>query len=475
MSKLISGSMFLSLMLFASCGKENILDYSWSSLNGLKNVVPTVVIGSGPAGYAAALYSARGGNYTLVVEGENPGGQLMQTSFIENWPGIPKMEGPAVMKNCKDQCAEWGVKFLADNVIDVDFSSWPFKVRTGEKKEINALSVVVATGASSKRLNVPGESKYWGVGGVSSCAVCDAPMYKDKDVIVVGGGDSAIEQVFQLSPYVRSIKMFVRKDAMRASTAMQEKLKSYPKATVMYNHEIKEMLGDDQLLNEVVILNNKTGQTTKEKIDGVFLAVGHEPKTALFDGKLAMQDGYIKTFGRGAETSIKGIFVAGEAEDHTFMQAGTAAGDGIKAGMGVNFFLRDIDYSPEKAQELSTRLFNPDVEVVSEGQLEEITTVADFDSKVKNSKGVVVVDFYSTFCQPCKAMIPRLKQVAAELTDRYFYKVNVDDFPELVSEYYIISVPCFMVFKDGKMVIKYQGMMSKDQLADFAKNFKLPE
>lgn len=473
MPKVSLNSIFLLLVFFASCSKDSGLDYSWDRLNELKNVVPVVVIGSGPSGYAAALYSARGGNYTLVIEGDSPGGQLMQTSFIENWPGIPKISGQEVMKNCKEQCAEWGVKFLADSVAKVDFSSWPFKIYTVDKKEIIALSVVVATGASSKKLDVPGESKYWGIGGVSSCAVCDAPMYKGKDVIVVGGGDSAIEQVFQLSPYVKSIKLFVRKDKMRASQAMQEKLKSYPKATVMYNHQINSIHGNEKMLEEVEILNNKTGKITKEKIDGIFLAVGHEPNTKLFDGQLQMEDGYIKTFGRGAGSSVKGVFVAGESEDHTFMQAGTAAGDGIKAGMGANFFLRDINFSPEKASSLESKFYVPSAKL-PEGIVHEIKTEKEFEEKVENSQGIVIVDFFSTYCQPCKVMLPRFKEVAAQLEDRTFYKVNVDDIPDLVSKYYIIAVPCFMVFKDGKMVIKYQKMMTKDQLLNLAKDFVLP-
>ena len=475
MFKWSSRSIFVGIFLLASCGSEKSINYNLNILQDIKNLVPVVVIGSGPAGYAAALYSGRGGNYTLVIEGENPGGQLMQTSYIENWPGVAKTDGPKVMEICKKQVAEWGVKFLQENVTKVDFGSWPFKITTSDKKEIYALSVVVATGATSRKLGISGEAQYWGTGGVSGCAVCDAPMYKNKDVIIVGGGDSAIEQVFQLSPYVRSIKLFVRKDQMRASKAMQEKLKDYKKATVYYNRELTKIVGDNEVLSAVEYIDNKTGQVGTEKISGVFLAVGHDPATEIFKGQLELENGFVRTFDRGPSTSVKGVYVAGEAEDHVFMQAGTAAGDGIKAGMNANFFLRDIGFSPEVAKSLENNFYNPNKSAPrAMREVEEIKTQKEFIEKVENSKETVIVDFYSTHCQPCKAMLPRLQEVASEVPDRKFYKVNVDELSKLVDKYYILMVPCFIIFDKGNMIIKYQGMLSKDELLDLAKEFKTP-
>ena len=461
------------ILFFSSCKDLGSDTIDLSTLENKKNIVPVVVIGSGPSGYAAALYTARGGNETLVIEGDYPGGQLMQTSYIENWPGIPKMSGPEVMQNFKKQCAEWKVSFLSDKVDSVDFSKWPFKIFTSNKKEINALSVVIATGASSRRLKIPGESEYWGTGGVSSCAVCDAPMFKDKDVVVVGGGDSAIEQVFQLSPYVKSIKMLVRKDEMRASKAMQEKLKAYDKVTVLFNSHPIKINGDGQVLDSVEILNNQNKTTTIEKISGFFLAIGHDPATAIFKDQIEMSpEGYIKTFGNGVSTSTRGVFVAGEAEDHIFMQAGTAAGDGIEAGMSANNFLRDIGLTPERAQRLKSNFFDVSL---SPGELKELESITDFSNLVEKQSGRVVVDFYTSTCAKCPAVASKLKQIASKLPNIKFYKIDGEEFEEILDKYKILRYPTILIFDNGEMILRYAGETpTKNQLYEMVKDLKLP-
>jgi len=334
--------------------------YAIDNLIGKERVVSMLVIGSGPAGCAAATYGARAGIDVLVLEGPLPGGQLTETGFVENWPGIRRARGADIMENQRKQAEGAGAKLIAETVASVDISRWPFRVKTVEGVTLNALTVIIATGSQSRRLGIPGEKEYWGQ-GVSACAVCDAPFYEDRDVVVVGGGDSAVEQVIQLSLYAKSVTQLVRRGEMRASLAMQSRLNDIKNAAVEFGKDLKCINGDEDGVSSIDIFDKKLQKIERRKIDGVFLSIGHLPRTKIFEGKLELdKEGCIKVHGRSQCTSVPGVFAAGDVADCVYRQAGVAAGEGSKAERDAERFLQNLGLTPTvlRALRFGTRKIN---------------------------------------------------------------------------------------------------------------------
>jgi len=295
------------------------------------------IIGSGPASLTAAVYTTRGAASTLILGGEKWGGQLMLTTEVDNYPGFPQgIQGPELMQNMRKQAERFGAEFIEKNVEAVDFSKSPFKLTAGGQKYL-AKTVIIATGAETKWLGVPGEDKFLGR-GISSCAPCDAPFFKNKKVVVIGGGDSAMEESLVLTKYATSITIVHRRNEFRASKAMQEKVLSNPKIKVLWDTEVVEFKGNQQL-GKVVLKNNKTNKTSELVIDGAFVAIGHSPSTQIFKGSIELdKKGYIVVRDH-IKTSIPGIFVAGDVHDYHYRQAITAAGFGCMAGMDTLKYL----------------------------------------------------------------------------------------------------------------------------------------
>lgn len=295
------------------------------------------IIGSGPASLTAAVYTTRGAASTLILGGEKWGGQLMLTTEVDNYPGFPQgIQGPELMQNMRKQAERFGAEFIEKNVEAVDFSKSPFKLTAGGQKYL-AKTVIIATGAETKWLGVPGEDKFLGR-GISSCAPCDAPFFKNKKVVVIGGGDSAMEEALVLTKYATSITIVHRRNEFRASKAMQEKVLSNPKIKVLWDTEVVEFKGNQQL-GKVVLKNNKTNKTSELVIDGAFVAIGHSPSTQIFKGSIELdKKGYIVVRDH-IKTSIPGIFVAGDVHDYHYRQAITAAGFGCMAGMDTLKYL----------------------------------------------------------------------------------------------------------------------------------------
>lgn len=319
--------------------------------------IPIAIIGSGPAGTAAALHASRSLLVTVVFQGNLPGGLLTQTSDVENWAGVEKASGMTIMDKDRKQAEEFGALFADDVITDIDVNAWPFKLQTESGATYYALSVIIASGATPILLDVPGEKQYFG-SGVGTCALCDAPFFKQKEVVIVGGGDSAVEEAMQMSAYAKKVTMLVRKDKMRAAEASQKMLKDYPSITILYNTQVKEVKGDGKKVTGVVLLNNKTNETTDFPLDGVFIAIGHEPNTALFKGKINLDDkGYVllqdiqeagsNSVMRTQATSVSGIFAAGDCHDHRYRQANTASGYGTAAGIDAINFLKERGFNSQ--------------------------------------------------------------------------------------------------------------------------------
>ncbi len=297
----------------------------------------TAIIGSGPAGLTAGIYTTRGALSTVIIGGSSWGGQLMLTSEVDNFPGFPDgILGPQLMENMKAQAVRFGAEFIPENVTSVDFTSSPFKLNTNGQ-QLMAKSVIIATGAETKWLGVKGEKELIGR-GISSCAPCDAPFFKEKYVVVVGGGDSAMEEALVLTKYASKVTIIHRRKEFKASKAMQEKVFANKKIDVIWDTEITEVKGESKL-ESINIKNNQTNETSEIKLDGIFVAIGHNPTSDLFKGLIDLDEkGYIVPK-NGAKTNIEGIFVSGDIHDHRYKQAITAAGYGCMAGMEVVEFI----------------------------------------------------------------------------------------------------------------------------------------
>jgi thioredoxin reductase (NADPH) len=301
--------------------------------------IQTLIIGSGPAGYTAAIYAARANLKPIMYTGLEPGGQLMTTNDVENFPGYPDgIMGPQMMEDLKKQAERFGTDIRMGIATSVDFSSYPFKVVIDEEKELLAESVIISTGASAKWLGIPSEKRLSG-GGVSACAVCDGFFYKGKDVAIVGAGDTACEEALYLSKLTTKVHMIVRKDEMRASKIMQERVKKTANIVIHWNSETDEILGNE-VVTGVRLKNNVTGATTEIPIEGFFVAIGHKPNSDIFKEYVDLDEqGYIVTTPGSTKTNIEGVFACGDVQDKTFRQAITAAGTGCMAALEAERFL----------------------------------------------------------------------------------------------------------------------------------------
>ena len=302
-----------------------------------------VIIGSGPAGYTAAIYAARANMNPVLYTGKDPGGQLMITNDVENFPGYPKgIMGPEMMNDLKNQALRFNTEINEGIMIErVDFTGPVHKLWTDAGEEILADSVIIATGASARWLGIPSEEKFMNL-GVSACAVCDGFFYRGKDVCIVGGGDSACEEATYLSKLCPTVHMFVRRDELRASKIMQERVINNEKIKIHWNTEVDEILGDDNGVSGVRILNNKISEKTELSISGFFVAIGHVPNTQIFKDWLDMDStGYLITKADSTKTNIDGVFASGDAQDKEYRQAVTAAGTGCMAALDAERYLTE--------------------------------------------------------------------------------------------------------------------------------------
>ncbi len=297
-----------------------------------------IIIGSGPAGYTAAIYAARAEMQPLMISGREFGGQLMWTTDVENFPGFPEgIQGPELMETMKKQAERFGTRIVSENVTEVDFSSRPFTVKS-DSQTFEAESVIIATGASARWLGVPGEDRLKAK-GVSACATCDGFFFKEKEIAVVGGGDAAMEEAIFLTKFAKSVTVLVRGDALRASKIMGERATKNPKIRFMWNSQVAEVLGD-QKISGLKVLNNKTNETTEMPIEGLFVAIGHEPNTSLFKGQIELDvKNYMIVKPGSTKTNIEGVFAAGDVADHLYRQAVTAAGTGCMAALDAERWL----------------------------------------------------------------------------------------------------------------------------------------
>lgn len=306
--------------------------------------VSVLIIGSGPAGYTAAIYAARANMKPVLYQGIQPGGQLTITTEVENYPGYPEgIQGPEMMVHFEKQASRMGADIRYGLATKVDFSSTPHKVWIDEEKEIHADTVIISTGASAKWLGIPSEERLNGY-GVSACAVCDGFFFKGKEVAIIGAGDTAAEEAIYLSKLCTQVHMIVRRDQMRASKVMQDRVLSTPNIKVYWNSETDEILGDKKV-EAVRIKNNQTGDTQEIPVSAFFVAIGHQPNSAIFKDYVDMDEtGYILTVPGTTKTNVAGVFAAGDVQDKNYRQAVTAAGSGCMAALDAERYLTSIGH-----------------------------------------------------------------------------------------------------------------------------------
>lgn len=305
--------------------------------------VSCLIIGSGPAGYTAAIYASRAGLKPVMYTGAQPGGQLMITNDVENFPGYPEgVMGPQMMEDLKKQAERFGTQINYATITAVDFTGPVHKIVVDDKETIEADTVIISTGASAKWLGLPSEEKLNGK-GVSACAVCDGFFFRGQEVAIVGAGDTACEEASYLSKLCKKVYMLVRKDHFRASVIMQQRVLNTPNIEVLFNSETDEILGEDGV-EGMRVKNTVTGELKEYKVTGFFVAIGHQPNTSIFKGFVDMdENGYIKTIPGTSKTNIDGVFACGDAQDHVYRQAITAAGTGCMAALDAERYLASIE------------------------------------------------------------------------------------------------------------------------------------
>jgi len=300
-----------------------------------------IIIGSGPAGLTAAVYNSRAFLKPILIEGSPPGGQLMGTTAVENWPGEKSIMGPQLITNLREHAQHFGTRFLSETVTKVDLNKRPFVIETNKQETLKTNALIIATGASPNRLNCKGEKEYWGK-GVTTCAVCDGAFYPDKKVMIVGGGDTAMEDASFMTKYTNDITIVHIHDKLTASPAMQKRVLDNPSIKIIYSSTVSEIKGDGNHIKTAVITNQQTQETQEVETNVIFLAIGQKPNTELFKGQIELNKmGYILLKG-GAKTSVEGVFAAGDVADFEYRQAIVSAGTGCMAALDAQRYLEKI-------------------------------------------------------------------------------------------------------------------------------------
>ena len=438
-----------------------------------------VIIGSGPAGYTAAIYAARANLKPIVFEGFQvgglPGGQLMTTTEVENFPGFPAgITGPELMDRMKAQAERWGAELHTEDVTDIDLSQRPFTVRS-EEREIKTNSIVIATGATAKRLGLPNEHQFWSR-GISACAICDGatPVFHGAHLAVIGGGDSAAEESIYLTKYGSQVNMLIRGEKMRASKAMQDRVLNNSKIKVLWNTEVADIFGNGHM-EGLKIRNTKTGEESDLHVKGLFYAVGHTPNTALFRGQVELDDvGYIVTNPGSVETSVEGVFAAGDVQDHEYRQAITAAGTGCMAAMLAERWLS----STGLIQEFHQGPEIPDNEIKAPAQQHtDASAEAAFDPDATRHEGgyalrklfhdsdrLLIVKYVSPGCGPCHTLKPILNKVVDEFNSKiHFVEIDIDKDREIAENAGVTGTPTIQFFKDKQLLNELKGIKPKSQ------------
>lgn len=441
-----------------------------------------VIIGSGPAGYTAAIYAARANLKPFLFEGFQmgglPGGQLMTTTEVENFPGFPEgIQGPELMDKMKAQAVRWGAELVTEDVTVVDFSQRPFVIQSQER-EVRAHAVVIATGATARRLGLPSETTFWNA-GISACAICDGatPIFRGVDLVVIGGGDTAAEEAIYLTKYGSHVHLLVRSDRMRASKAMQDRVLENPKITVHWNTEAVDVYGNGRM-EGLKVANRQTGEQSDIAAKGLFYAIGHTPNTNLFKGQIDLDEvGYVLTKPGSVETSIAGVYAAGDVQDHEYRQAITAAGTGCMAALLAERWLSEHGliqefHQEERAVEQPEADHPADTETTFDpGATRHVGGYA-LRKLYHESDRLLVVKYASPTCGPCHTLKPILNKLVDEFDSQLHYiEIDIEADPTIAEAAGIVGTPTIQFFKNKDKVHEVKGVKQKSQYRELINQF----
>ncbi|MCK4265088.1 FAD-dependent oxidoreductase [Candidatus Babeliales bacterium] len=421
----------------------------------------SIIIGGGIGGLTSAIYLAQAGYNPILIEGPLPGGNLTGSYSVKNWPGEINITGKKLAEKIKTQIIENGVKVLQQEVIKVDFTTWPYEIQSKDSAnkitKLKTLSCIIAIGAKPNYLKIPGEKEYWGQ-GVSNCSTCDGHFFKNKNVAIIGGGESAILEASYLSNIAKEVLIFVRKNHLKTNSKLKDEVLSKNNVKIFYNTKVKKIEGNGEQIIKILVYDYKTKTEKYMKIDGIFLAIGLTPNSLFLKGQLNLDpNGYIKLT-NNQETSQRGIFAIGDVVNPKFKQAIISAGEGAVAAIQTTEFLEEVGFNSQKYQvkkednRLEMKVANKNTK---HKELIILKNKKHLDEILKNTKQPIVIDFYSEYCEPCKYMAPIFEKLAKDLYEKAtFIKIDVMNHSNLAHQYRIQGIPSFILLDSNGIEVK---------------------
>lgn len=428
---------------------------------GKKNIVPVAVIGSGPAGLTAALYTARAHLPTVVFTGQDIGGQMTEARYVENWPSKRKDSGANIMKDMEEQVKHFGAHLLHNQVTEVNFNVWPYELLLDNDDRVHALSVIIATGGVQKKLNIPGVQEFWGK-GIGICSICDAPFDKGKEVALLGSTDITCDMALQLKEFAKHVYVLVPGSHMEAAAINQKYLKETPNISVFYNVRVAQIKGEKDKVSSVVFDDRQTGEQKELPIQSFYFAIGFIPNTALFKKALLLnKDNYIQVDQR-QQTSKKLIYAAGTVIDSLYQKGLISAAMGAQAAIQLIEQMQVCGFTDDLERKLEPSYYKINEK---EELIQKATTLQEVNALIKFN-GIVVAEFYGQNCPSCKAMAPVAEQIAKEYKDRVkFIKADMQEISELVDELKLKKIPTFCIFANGKEIARQDSIADRKALA----------